>query len=73
MDEMHVNFQWFLDHYMEIYSLCGECYVIIKEQRIIRIFSNEKEAYDWIVDNSLLGKCNIQYCNGKESGYTTYF
>ena len=69
---MEGNFEWFIDHYDEIYNLCGECYVVIKDKKIIKIFDNDPEGYHWVCDNGLLGKVNLQYCNGDESGYTTY-
>lgn len=68
---MEGNFEWFLQHYNEIYSLCGKCHVVIQDKRIIKIFSTKLEAYNWVVDNNLLGDVNIQYCNGDESGYTS--
>ncbi len=70
---MEGNFEWFLEHYDEIYSLCGTCNVVIKDKRIIKIFSDSSDAYYWVRDNNLLGKVNIQYCNGDESGYTSLF
>lgn len=69
---MERNFEWFKEHYTDIYQLCGECYVVIKEERIIKLFSNENEAYLWVTDNNLLGRCNIQYCNGDKSAYTEF-
>ena len=69
---MEGNFEWFLEHYDEIYSLCGECYVVIYKQKIIKIFSSMDTAYEWVKNNNLLGECNIQYCNGDESGYTCF-
>lgn len=69
---MEGNFEWFLEHYNEIYALCGECHVVIKDKKLIKLFSSESEAYHWVDENNLLGKCNIQYCNGDESGYTVY-
>lgn len=67
---MEGNFEWFLEHYNEIYSLCGTCNVVIKDKKIIKIFGDEIQAYHWVKDNNLLGKVNIQYCNGDKSGYT---
>lgn len=68
---MEGNFQWFLDNYYQIYSLCGECYVAIKDKKIIQIFVDEHEACNWIIGNNLLGQVSIQYCNGDESGYSS--
>ena len=48
---MEENFRWFIQHYDEIYSLCGECYVVIKDTKIIKIFDSDNEACDWLKDN----------------------
>lgn len=69
---MEGNFEWFLEHYNDIYVLLGECYIVIEKQKIIKVFSTETEAYRWVENHGMLGKCNIQYCNGNESAYTTY-
>lgn len=71
-ENMERNFKWFLKHYDEIYDICGECYVIIKDQKIIKIFFNYKQACEFYDNNNLKGFANFQYCNGNESGYTTY-
>lgn len=69
---MEGNFEWFLDNYKQIYSLCGECHVVIRDKRIIKLFDSEKEAIQWIESNGLLGKATTQYCNGNEDGYMCY-
>ena len=69
---MEGNFEWFKEHYDQIYELCGECYVVIKNKQIIQIFHLFKNAYKWVEENKLLGKVNIQYCNGNETGYASY-
>ena len=69
---MEGNFEWFLEHYDEIYALCGECHVVIKNKMIIRVFQAKDEAYSWYKSNDLFGKANLQYCNGDQSGYMVY-
>lgn len=69
---MEGNFEWFLEHYNEIYMLCGECHVVIKDKQIIRMFQDYNEAIEWYREKDLYGKANLQYCNGDESGYTEY-
>ena len=69
---MKENFEWFLEHYDEIFQLCGECHVVIYEKQLVGIFGSNIQAYSWVKEQGLLGKCNIQYCNGDESGYTAY-
>lgn len=69
---MKGNFEWFVEHYDEIYSLCDECHVVIKDKKLIRVFQSKQEAYEWYKANDLFGKANLQHCNGDESGYTAY-
>lgn len=69
---MKENFEWFLEHYNEIFQLCGECYVVILGKKIVGIFVSYAEAYHWANNKGMLGKCNIQHCNGDKSGYTAY-
>lgn len=69
---MKENFEWFVEHYNEIFQLCGECYVVIYEKKIIGVFESHTYAYHWVIERDLLSYANIQYCNGDESGYTAY-
>lgn len=69
---MERNFNWFVDNYDEIYKLCGECHVLIKDQKIIKIFDDIKDGLKYMEDHDLFGISNLQYCNGDISGYTEY-
>ena len=66
------NFEWFIEHYNEIFELCGECYVVIYEKKLVGVFHSFNAAHTWVNKHNLLGRCNIQYCNGKKTGYTAY-
>lgn len=73
-DDVHVlNFQWFLEHYDEIYRRHGECHVAIKDRAIIGVYHSSVEAYQKTCETEVPGSFSIQYCNGDESGYTAYF
>lgn len=73
MTSIQNNFEWFIKNYDDIYRLCGEYYVVIKDKKIVKIFSTEIQGYYWIKDNNLLGEVSLQYCNGDKSGYTVYW
>lgn len=67
------NFEWFLDHYQEIFALCGVCYVVIVDKQIKHICHSVTGALRFVTKNGYkAGQYNIQFCNGDESGYTAY-
>lgn len=69
---MRENFEWFIEHYNEIFGLCGECHVVIFEKKLVGVFNSFDEAHTWVNNHNLFGRCNVQYCNGKKTGYTAY-
>lgn len=69
----HQNFRWFLDHYDEIFKKYGECYVAIKNKRVIGVYTNVGDAVKETNKTEVPGTYNIQHCNGNESGYTAYY
>lgn len=66
------DFNWFLENYQSIYKQYGACYVAIKNQTILGIYENYKNAVDETKKSEALGTFIIQFCNGSESGYTNY-
>ena len=69
-DAQNRNFEWFLQHYMEIYLLHGNCYVVIYEQRIVYVTKSFSNAVKYANEHYEPGTFNVQHCNGDESGYT---
>lgn len=67
---MHENFRWFLEHYDELYQRYGECYIVIKDCKVIGTYSDIGEAVRTTDLTEKPGTYNVQYCNGDESGYT---
>ena len=67
------DFQWFIDNYMSIYERYGECYVAIRNKKIIGIFDSFGDACCEMDKTSRPTDQIIQYCNGDQSGYTAYF
>lgn len=67
------DFEWFLEHYNEFYEQYGVCYLGIKNKEVIGIYTSYAEGVQLCKEQGYeLGTFIIQYCNGKESGYTMY-
>lgn len=66
------DFDFFLQNYQDIFKKNGNCFVAIKDKKIIGIFKTEKEAIDITSTQYELGHFIVQECNGNETGYTNY-
>ena len=72
-DEMRdADFEWFKEHYDEIYEKYGECYVAIKDKQIFGVYDSYVEGFHSAQEIRELGTFIFQHCNGDESGYTAY-
>ena len=69
---MMSDFYWFVDHYEELFERYGICYLIIKDERIYGSYDSMRIAVDEAWKMFEPGTVSVQYCNGKESGYTAY-
>lgn len=69
---MRSDFEWFIEHYDEIYRRYGECYPAIREGKIIGVYKSYADGCDDLRDKGMYGRCSLQHCNGNESGYTAY-
>ena len=70
--ERRQDFEFFLEKYQEIYQKYGECFVVIKNKKILGVFHTEKEAIDITSSEFEFGEFIVQKCNGDETGYTNY-
>ena len=66
------DYKWFLENYKALFQKYGDCYLAIKEQKIIGIFNSYASAIKEISQTEKLGTFIVQHCNGDESGYTNY-
>lgn len=66
------DYKWFLENYNILYQEYGECYLAIKNQKIIGVFDSYVSGVKEISQVEQLGTFIIQHCNGNESGYTNY-
>lgn len=66
------DYQWFLSHYDDIFSKYGESYLAIKNESILGSYSSYAEGVNETMKHHPLGSFIVQFCNGRESGYTGY-
>lgn len=72
MENQDRDFKWFLDNYDDIFREYGNCYVAIKDKKVLGTYGSTAEAVKETSKNEPLGSFIVQYCNGDESGYTNY-
>lgn len=66
------DYKWFLDNYRQLYAQYGESYLAIKGQKVLGSYDTYAEALHQTEKTEPLGSFIVQYCNGKENGYTNY-
>ena len=69
---MEADFEWFVNNYLDIYKLCGKCFVLIAQKRLIGVYQNRTKAIE--CGNAELGQGNfiVQFCDGTDSAYTSF-
>jgi len=66
------DFQWFQEHYHDLFSKYGSSYLAIKNKKVIGVFYSFSEGVIATQKKEELGSFIVQLCNGDESGYTNY-
>lgn len=66
------DYQWFIDHYLELYKKYGSAYLVIKDQKVLGAYSSYAEGVMETAKSEELGTFIVQLCNGLESAYTNY-
>ncbi len=70
--ERATDFQFFLNHYNELFQKYGHKFIVIRNQKILGVYEDVASAIDATVQTYPLGTFIVQECNGDESGYTNY-
>ncbi len=70
--ERKKDFEYFIEHYQELYEKYGHKFIAIKNKTVLGVYNSEIAAMDDISKQYPLGTFIIQECNGDESGYTNY-
>lgn len=71
-NERMSDFQFFIEHYNELYEKYGHKFIAIKEHKILGVYDDAVSAINITSKEYPLGTFIVQECNGDESGYTNY-
>ena len=66
--ERKKDFEYFIEHYQELYEKYGHKFIAIKNNTVLGVYNSEIAAMDDISKQYPLGTFIIQECNGDESG-----
>lgn len=66
------DFDFFLEHYNELFEKYGRKFVVIKNKNILGVYDTEVDAINATSKTYPIGSFIVQECNGDESGYTNY-
>ncbi len=66
------DFQWFLDHYDELYKKYGRAYLAIKEAKVLGAYGSYAEGVRAAARTEEPGTFIVQLCDGTEAAYTNY-
>ena len=66
------DFEWFVENYDGLFKQYGECYLVIRNKRVICTCESYAEGLNKGKSLFEMGTFIVQHCNGDESGYTSY-
>lgn len=72
-NNLEKEFQYFLDHQNELVKEYGGKFIVIKDQKVIGVYSTETEAFTEAQKNQELGTFLIQECKPGSEVYTQSF
>lgn len=66
------DFNWFVEHYDELYKQYGACFLAISNKKVLGSYKRPRQAIEETSKTVPLGQFIVQFCNGDDSGYTNY-
>lgn len=69
---MKEDFAWFIENYHDLFRQYGECYLAIKDKRVIGVYSTYQDGVKATQKSEDLGTFIVQRCGADESAYTNY-
>lgn len=66
------DYQWFLDHFTELYNEYGSVYLAIKDKKVLGVYHSYAEGVTATRKKEPLGSFIVQKCGADESAYTNY-
>lgn len=70
MNNKNEDFEWFVEHYDELYEKYGVSYIAIRDKIILGVYKTIQDGLNDLLKNFQMGEFILQFCNGDESGYT---
>lgn len=70
--ERAADFNYFIDHYDELYKKYGHKFIVLRNREILGAYDSTMDAINATADTYPVGSYIVQECNGDESGYTNY-
>jgi hypothetical protein len=67
------EFQYYLDHQLELVEKYSGKFIVIKNKRVIGNYNSHGEAYNEALKTEKLGTFLIQHCTPGNEGYTQTF
>lgn len=66
------DYEWFLDHFAELFNRFGNRYVAIKDKTVLGAYSTYAEGVNATLKTEPIGTFIVQLCGSDESAYTNY-
>lgn len=66
------DFDWFVRHYPAFQKTYGDCFIAIKDKRVIGVFENYSDGYEVIKKQFIPGSFIIQECSTTRKAYIVY-
>lgn len=70
MDKQRADFEWFVKNMPKLYKKYGDCYLAIKNKKVIGVYSSYNQGVKETAKSELLGTFIIQQCGKDSSVYT---
>lgn len=71
-EQIDIDFQWFIDHNVELHNTYGDCYLLIQNCKVLDVYYNAEDALNDQRKRGIVEKSIVQDCDGTENCYTTW-
>ena len=71
-DDRLDDFNYFIEHYNELYNKYGHKFIVIQKHKILGVYEDIVTAINTTSELYPVGTFIVQECNGDETGYTNY-
>lgn len=68
---MRDDFEWFVDHYEALHDQYGDCFLVIKDKKVLRTCQSYAEGVRETEKEEPLGTFIVQECRGESHAYNS--